>query len=189
MAQRRFVARSEVTDFAPMTLQTPPGKSCGTCNLCCKVMEVAELAKAPGIWCGHTSARKGCGIHGTHPVSCQVFQCLWLIDPTLPDSAKPERSRVILEADVEGGRLFARCDPATPVAWREEPIYSILKQHAQRTWDTSQTVFAKSGDRVWLITPRDNLDLGRPALGSAIQIAKQRDGTAVVTITAPADPI
>ena len=35
------------------------GKSCGDCGLCCKLLGIDAIDKAPGKWCGHF--RKGVG--------------------------------------------------------------------------------------------------------------------------------
>ena len=34
-----------------------PGRECGTCTLCCKLIAVAALGKPPGVWCTHTINR------------------------------------------------------------------------------------------------------------------------------------
>src|SRR5258708_26024947 len=36
-----------------------PGRACGECSLCCKLIRVDAFAKAPGTWCAHCAP--GCG--------------------------------------------------------------------------------------------------------------------------------
>src|SRR4051794_24207443 len=40
-----------------------PGRSCGTCTLCCKVVGVLEIDKPGGVWCRHCVSGKHCAIY------------------------------------------------------------------------------------------------------------------------------
>ena len=95
-------------------MSTSPPRTCGSCSLCCKILRIDELEKPMGSWCPHHKAGQGCTIYGSHPQSCRNYQCLWLISPTMPDSVRPDRSKVVLEVDNNGARILARCDPASP---------------------------------------------------------------------------
>ena len=110
-------------------------RSCGSCSLCCKLIAVRELNKAPGLWCAH--ARPGCKIYGTpeRPASCGVFNCAWLERVphavgdklALPDSLRPDRCHVVLTGLVGGEGIVAHVDPAYPLAWREGAIGRLLR--------------------------------------------------------------
>src|SRR3569833_40179 len=102
-------------------------RACGSCTLCCKVMAIDELAKPAGTWCPNCSVGSGCRVYGAHPPSCRAFTCQWLVQPGLPDSYRPDRVKVVLALQEPGPVLVAHCDPATPVAWKREPIYSLLR--------------------------------------------------------------
>jgi hypothetical protein len=160
-------------------------KSCGSCTFCCKVMGIAELAKPQGVWCPHCRPGRGCGIYGAHPPSCQSFACQWLSEPGMPDIYKPDRSKVVLDTDPGGPRLIALCDPAAPVAWREEPMYSLLKGQAREKWGSPMMVLAKAGLRMWLITPKEDIDLGLVDPRSPLDVQQRPDGSAVVKVLPP----
>ena len=79
------------TDFA----QPAPGKTCGSCTLCCKVVGVAELKKPADVWCGHCNKAKGCKIYDTRPLECRTFYCLFLLLQNHLQNL-PQRYRVLI---------------------------------------------------------------------------------------------
>ena len=52
-----------------------PGRECGTCMLCCKVMAIDALGKPPGVWCRHIKRGVGCDIYEQRPSECRTFYC------------------------------------------------------------------------------------------------------------------
>ena len=162
-----------------------PAKTCGACNFCCKVLEIQELAKPAGVWCPNARPGKGCAIHGSHPASCQAFACQWLIDPGMPDDFRPDRSKVVLRMDVEARRITADCEAANPMAWRREPMYGLLKENARRSWALGYLVIAKVGQKMWLIAPQEDVDLGEVAPGALIRVESSVTGRLKVTAEAP----
>ena len=85
------------------TLDKPaPGRSCGSCTMCCKVLGIKELAKPVGKWCSHCDIGKGCKIYDTRPQECQTFHCLWLVDNRLADHWKPDRSKIVITTGWNG---------------------------------------------------------------------------------------
>jgi hypothetical protein len=143
-------------------------------------MGITELAKPPGAWCPHRSADAGCTIHGSHPTSCRVFNCQWLLDEALPFKLRPDQTKVVLTSDEDGRRLVANCDPANPMAWRREPIYSHLKGQARATWRSGLRVFAKAGLHHWLIAPAADIDMGEVDDRTPFQIQEGPDGVQVI---------
>jgi hypothetical protein len=131
----------------------------------------------------------GCGIYGAHPASCRAFACEWLTQPAMPPKFRPDRTKVVLTTDGEPGRerLVANCDPATPFAWKREPIYGLLKQQARANWNSPVTVVAKAGLRLWLITPDEDVDLGEADPRSTYAIDRSQPGKVRVTVTPPID--
>lgn len=136
------------------------GHVCGTCNFCCKVMQIDELAKPEGVWCSHCLPGRGCGIYADRPSSCREFSCQWLMTPQLPVSFRPDRAKVMLTMGADGATLFALCEPANPMAWRKEPIYALLKDRARQLRHLEYKVFARCGSRLWWVAPDKDVDLG-----------------------------
>jgi hypothetical protein len=114
--------------------ETVAAHSCGSCTLCCKLMEVRDLPepKPRDQWCGHCIQGKGCGIYASRPNSCRIFDCVWLQKPRLPDSLRPDRSKVVLTTLEADKALVANVDPGYPDAWRRPEMASLLKLNMRR---------------------------------------------------------
>jgi hypothetical protein len=101
--------------------------ACGTCTLCCTVMEVPGLT-GPREPCQHLCAG-GCGIYGSRPEPCRVWSCLWLQSqdggPTvrLDRSLRPDQTGCVLEGN-DQGNIIVHCDK--PRSYRREPMYGWL---------------------------------------------------------------
>ena len=145
-------------------------------------MGVDELAKPVGVPCAHVRPGQGCGIYAERPHACRTFECVWLMDAEMPPGFRPDRTKVVLDQDPEGLCLIARCDPANPQAWRRNPMYAALKGRAEDTWGTGKIVLATAGRRTWLITPRDDLDLGELDLRGGLKVTERADGSVAVEV-------
>ncbi|SFM50379.1 hypothetical protein SAMN05192568_103513 [Methylobacterium pseudosasicola] len=71
-----------------------PGRSCGSCTACCRVLEIRALDKPAGILCRHNTGR-ACGIYAERPEACVQWHCLWRRIAALPDALRPDRSGVV----------------------------------------------------------------------------------------------
>jgi len=148
-------------------------------------MEIEELAKPAGEWCRHRKAGAGCGIYGDHPHSCRAFACQWLLELEMPHRYRPDQTKVVLTIDDDGNRLVAHCDPANPLAWRRDPIRSLLRERARASWGQGATVMAKVGRRLWVITPDGDVDLGEIDPRAPFKIDQQPDGSVRVEVLPP----
>ena len=74
-------------DSAPTIV---PGKSCGACTKCCKLLGIAEIKKPAWSECVHVAPGLGCRIYSQRPRSCRQFICGWLLDPNMGPDLKPE---------------------------------------------------------------------------------------------------
>jgi hypothetical protein len=127
-----------------------PGRVCGSCSLCCKLLRIEELDKPAGRWCSHcTVGRDGCKIYDTRPGSCRSFHCTWLIDPKLGAEWRPSAAKMVLQYDHPARRLAVHVDPEFPSAWRSEPYYRQLKAWTCAAIDSART---PSPD-AWLMAP------------------------------------
>lgn len=146
-------------------------RGCGPCSLCCKVMEVKELAKPKGRWCEHVAPGQGCAIHADRPQICRGFFCAYLSDATLPEIWRPTLSGMVLVHEDAGRRIIAHLDPAEPEAWRREPYYGELKAWAR----AGKQVAVYIGRRVIVVLPDADSDLG--AIGDHEAIGIQIEAT------------
>ncbi|WP_159010659.1 hypothetical protein [Bradyrhizobium sp. S69] len=154
-------------------------KTCGECTLCCKVMAIEQLAKPVGAWCPHCRPGRGCQIYPERPAECRTFSCLWLVNDLLDQRWKPSKSRFVLTTSEDG--IEVRCDPGFPDAWRKEPFRSEIHEWAVSGETHDVTVVVITGQRMILVTPDREFDLG--IVGPDQRIVRELDGTRVVDVT------
>jgi len=135
-------------------------RECGSCGMCCKLFHVPAVEKSAGIWCRHWTAGAGCSIHSLRPQQCSDFFCLWMIDATVADVWKPERSRIVLSIFPGNGFLYAQVDPGSPQAWRKQPYFDDLRRMAARLEETNRRVIVFVGDNATLVTAQGATPLG-----------------------------
>jgi hypothetical protein len=154
-----------------------PGRSCGSCSLCCKVLHIAELDKPIGKWCGHCRPGNGCGIHQTRPVSCRGFYCEWMIGKGLGPEWKPDRCKFVLKK-TNDGNLTAHVDPGFPNAWRATPYYQNFKiWAADAAKQTPMRVISiMVGERVTVVLPDSEVEFGVMGSDELVQINRDARG-------------
>lgn len=89
----------------------PPknARPCGSCTACCTVMPVSEIKKAAHVRCEHLgSAAKRCKVYATRPQSCEVWWCMWAVNPVMAGALRPDHSHIVV--DMEPERLVKRDD-------------------------------------------------------------------------------
>jgi uncharacterized protein len=124
-----------------------PGKSCGSCTMCCKVLEIEEFKKPPGPYCGFCIAGGGCSNYLDRPPVCREFECLWKSDRGLSAMYRPDKVGTILMEDPDNDDYLAVCDPARPLAWRTPMVFSHLVTMAK----SGRMVLAKAGLKAWRV--------------------------------------
>jgi hypothetical protein len=166
-----------------------PGRSCGTCTLCCKVVAVSELNKAPGVWCPHCKRNTGCGIYETRPTGCRTFYCHWMSEKGLGPDWKPDRAKFAL-VTTKGG-ITAFVDPGFPGAWRLSPYFETLKRWAAdgaRDPAGPRIVTVRVGARATVVLPDREVDLGIVGPDEAIRLSPTTDGGIEVRKTTAPSP-
>lgn len=136
-----------------------PGRACGECTLCCKLLAIAELAKPRNIWCDHCKPRHGCAIYDLRPRSCATFYCGYLLSRDLGEEWKPSRCKIVLLPD-KGNSIVAFVDPQRPDVWRREPYYSTLKRLSVNAAVHKGGVIVRIDRHTHVIFPDRNVDLG-----------------------------
>jgi hypothetical protein len=137
-----------------------PGRACGTCTLCCKIMRIEALQKPSGKWCAHCEPGRGCGIYETRPAECRRFFCMWMYQPQIGPEWKPEKSKIVLCLELDGKRIAAHVDPGFPAAWRRAPYYGDLKRWSAAAAHAEQQVSVWIGRHAIVILPDRDVDLG-----------------------------
>jgi len=163
-------------DFYDAREPLVPGRSCGTCSLCCKLPLIPELGKPAGTWCRHVQQGKGCTIFKDRPQMCRQFFCGWRLDPSLGPEWKPQQSRFILTINVRFGALLLLVDPGMPHAWKREPYYSALKAWAERAFPENKKIIAVLSGKSTVILPDREVELGYIMEDEEIVLVRQNAG-------------
>lgn len=154
-------------------------KQCGDCTLCCKIMEIEQLAKPAGAWCRHCKPGRGCLIYADRPSECRAFSCFWLLNDRLDDSWKPNQAKFVLTTSDDG--IEVRCDPGFPEAWRKQPYQVEIRQWALAGETHDVTILVITGRRVIVVTAEREFDLGH--VGPEDRIVRELEGGRVVDVT------
>ena len=87
-------------------------KQCGTCTKCCEGWlhgEVNNHQFYPGVPCDYLGSN--CTIYKNRPEHpCRTFVCEWLVDDTIPEYMRPDRSGAIIIKQKDYVELV-ECDP------------------------------------------------------------------------------
>lgn len=125
--------------------------ACGECNVCCTVMGVDEISKAPGVSCHHL-CNKGCSIYQFRPASCKEFECLWLQmqerETPLPKALRPDRCGVMFVPAPIEDTVAAHCES------REAFDDPLVQRHVMRWLREGISVVRIVGDDKTLMTMR-----------------------------------
>jgi hypothetical protein len=172
-------APPEYTRLDPATAlqRVVPGRACGTCTLCCKLIAVAEFNKPPGEWCPHVVRKGGCAIHATRPTGCRTFFCDWMTEKELGPDWKPEKSKLVMVTG-EGGHITAFVDPGVPGAWRQAPYFAALKHLATEGLRASpmRIITARIGTRIIVILPDREIDVGPIGPNESLHLERGPNG-------------
>ncbi|OKO67862.1 hypothetical protein AC630_39800 [Bradyrhizobium sp. AS23.2] len=142
-------------------------------------MAIEALAKPANAWCPHCRPGRGCAIYAKRPDECAGFACLWLVNDLLDEGWKPSRSKLVLTTSDDG--IEIRCDPGSPNAWRREPYASDISAWAKEGEINDMTVVVIIGQRVILVTPDREFDLG--IMEPDERIVRELEGAKVVGAT------
>jgi hypothetical protein len=137
-----------------------PGRDCGSCTMCCKVLAIEALGKPMGKWCAQCAIGSGCRIYAERPRECRDYYCAYLTWPDVADYWWPSKSKMVLDVDPSGEWLRAHVDPARADAWKAEPYLSQLKRWASGADGGPGQVLVLIDTRAIVILPDRVIDLG-----------------------------
>lgn len=104
-------------------------KDCGSCAMCCKLIDVPGLAPA-GTWCPHCDPGRregGCTIHKNRPSFCKGYHCFWRAE-SWPEEFRPDRCKVIFEALPGVEVILISVDPSRPDAWKKKDVRGVIEK-------------------------------------------------------------
>lgn len=127
-------------------------RTCGDCQLCCKLLPVRApdvgVNKGANERCKHQSHARGCKVYSSRemPACCSLWSCRWLVQPEeTAVLSRPDRSHYVLDIvpdfvttiDHETGErrhaeiIQVWVDPRFPDAHRDPALRDYLARLAQ----------------------------------------------------------
>jgi hypothetical protein len=159
---------------------TVPGRACGPCTLCCKLLFVEAIHKPVNKWCQHCAIGRGCGVYETRPEECRDFYCGFMTLPHLGEEWRPSNSKLIVCVETGGNSIFVNVDPTRPDVWKSEPFYSRLKAWAGNAVPSHGHVIVHIGRQRIVMLPDRDVDLGAIGDDEMIVVGEQKLPTGVV---------
>ena len=155
-------------------MQPVPGRACGSCTMCCKVLLVGEIAKPPGVWCKQAKPGTGCAIYAGRPESCRAYYCEWMVNSAFGPEWKPDSAKFAVSPPTSGSNLLIAVDPNFPNAWRKEPYHSQIRRWVKAFEPMGRFIIVRTGSRCLALLPDKEIDLGAVEANDEIMIG--RDG-------------
>lgn len=111
-----------------------PGKNCGGCTACCRVVPVREMGVKAFQTCP-MAIKRGCRIYAMRPRSCRTWSCSWLIG-ALPPELRPDRIGVVMDPIPDVGSIdgeevvFAQfwAMPGHEEAWKKPLVSALIRE-------------------------------------------------------------
>ncbi len=72
-------------------------RKCGSCSLCCKLLELHEIPSKIGEWCEYCDPKSGCQIYSGKPKECETYKCMWLQMENVGAELRPDKSHIIFD--------------------------------------------------------------------------------------------
>jgi hypothetical protein len=159
-------------EIATLHAQMVPGRSCGSCSMCCKVFDVPWVEEKPkGQWCRHCKPGRGCGIWDTRPQGCRTYYCQWFFAPMLGDEWRPDRAKFLLNLSADDFWVEIVVDPALPHAWKREPYLSFLRRTAGERMARNQGMMLHLMDRRFIVTPTEEVEVTHFPTGTRFELS------------------
>ena len=154
--------------------QIATGKTCGTCAMCCKVYDLADLQKKKG-WCENFKLGTGCSIYPDRPAACRAFYCNWMLIEALGPEWKPSICKFVMTYDASRS-ILVQVDTSYPTAWRAKPYGDALRDWAIRLKPERRFILVFVGKNLTVLTAEGEHDLGLFDARYELQIRAERHG-------------
>lgn len=99
-------------------------RKCGTCQMCCVAVPIAEIDKKAGEACIHLCGA-GCGIYDTRPDVCRGFACEWLWGMGGMEQ-RPDRMGALPTPALHGGQLALYLAPGVTPESLSKPAQKFI---------------------------------------------------------------
>jgi hypothetical protein len=96
--------------------------------------------------------------------------CNWLVDASLGEDWKPERSKIIVSPTMGGRGLRISVDPAAKDVWRREPYYAQIKQWSRARLAGTGYVAVFAGEKSFVVFPEEDLEVPPIEPGSGLRV-------------------
>lgn len=147
-------------------------RQCGSCMLCCKLLEVKHFEKPAGKWCTYVRPGTGCTIHEKRPDVCCAFQCEWTTNIQMPTDWRPDKAKFFIFRS-RRNQYDILVDPGAPQSWRSERYYPWIKQVAAGFAEQGILVVVGLGRKRIVLLPDRDVDLGVRAEGREIILIRE----------------
>jgi hypothetical protein len=140
--------------------------------MCCKLLGIAEIDKPINAWCPHCARGTGCTIYEQRPQACRAFACGWLLDPAMPETWRPDRSKLVVMPDEDPEQIVILVDPGTPDAWRREPFHSELRRRAAQALRAGGNLIVVVNGKATLVLAEAEQFLGAVQSGDKVAVTQ-----------------
>lgn len=134
-------------------------RKCNECTLCCKLLPVLDIAKPANTKCKHQN-HKGCGIYLKRPISCRIWKCVWLLEPSV--ITRPDKSHYVIDPSPDYVELTSNgesaikkvrviqvwVDPKYPKAHEDPELRAWLEK-----WELPALIRFNSSDSIAIFPP------------------------------------
>lgn len=86
-------------------------RNCGSCTLCCKLLETHDIPSSIGTYCTHCEPNSGCKIYSRRPKECSIYLCMYAQMKHAGIELRPDNCSIIFDKiaeDVISARLERR---------------------------------------------------------------------------------
>jgi hypothetical protein len=171
----------QIAELARIETLVVPGRTCGSCSMCCKVVDIPEMNKPAGGWCSHCIPGRGCSIYDARPYVCRGAYCEWITCKGLGPEWKPDKAKFLLFKREGGRHLTAHVDVGHAGAWRRSPYYENLKAWAAAGVQKPEMdmVDVMIGERTIVILPDRDVEIGVVAADEVVTLERQMSSQGV----------
>jgi hypothetical protein len=85
-------------------------QECGSCTLCCVLLEIRDKQSPPLERCPNCNLTVGCNIYDNRPEDCRNFNCSWRLDNNAHADMRPDKCHIIFE-NLSEDIIFGTLDP------------------------------------------------------------------------------